>query len=170
MFKKRFLNRKNMKCVYCNQPIFIRNLCKKCFIRSFEKRVRKELRGKLRKDSRIWVKNPVCRDFMKYLGMPLKFVRSNYDYEISFWTLDDECESFLTKMFKGINLKVEHSKKNIKLFRTIPEKEVIVYAKLKGFDVKSKTSAERSWLDQISEKFKETKFSLLKSIDEIKSL
>ncbi len=159
-----------MKCVYCKNQVFIRNLCRKCFIRSFEKRARKELRGKLTKNSKVYVKDKICRVFVKELNVPLKFVKQNYDFKFVLWTLDDECEDFLKRVFSNKSLKVKSIKKEIKLFRTIPEDEVIAYGKLKGVTVKAKKSSEREWLNEISEEYKETKFSLLKSIDEIKAI
>jgi len=152
-----------------------------------ESRVKREIRekGMINKDDVLVVNDPIIKFFVKKAvsGMPLKFAKSpgkNKDAKIvMLWTLDDEVLSFMTDLF-GEETPAEGKIPNpeiriIKPLRVVKEGELMAYAKLAriGFRKKKRSKREeeiKKAIEKIDEKHLETKFSLLKSIEEMKGL
>ena len=166
----------NMKCLKCNGKVFMNGFCKSHFIENIEKRVKKDIRRNnlIKKNETLVVKDPLCGYFIsRVLNIPVKMAEKGKGREILFWTMDDEVLAFLTALFSRRKMK-NGSKKIIKLLRTVKDKELEAYAKLKKIRCRIKRSRkEKNILDEIDrleEKHMETRFSLLKSIEELSRL
>ncbi len=115
---------------------------------------------------------------IKELSFPVKVVIP--------WCLDDEASYFLSSVFKSRGLcfignpEIGSGKRKIrvvKLLRPVLREECILFAKAKGIKVDKRNTApyfngiyepdSAAMLDKIDKKHYETKFSLLKSIDEL---
>ncbi len=163
-----------MGCKICGKNAFFERLCTPCFLRNIESRVRKELRltKAVEKNKVLLIKDDLSRYFISsIISMPIKVVKSGrHDKKVLPWTLDDEIEDFLERTFKGRQPKRE-DKNIIKLFRTVRYKELELFAKLKKIKLeKRKPTKLGKLLDSLENQHLETKFSLLKSVEEIKNL
>lgn len=83
--------------------------------------------------------------------------------------MEDEIQYFLNKFLQGEDYSEIGHGNDIKLFLTIREKELEAFARAKGFSYTSKPKDKlRELVDKFEAKYPETKFSLAKSIEEIK--
>lgn len=168
----------NMNCLKCNGKVFMNGFCSQHFAENIEKRVKKDIRQNnlIEKGKILLAKDPITVHFIKnVLNVPVKIVGSGrHDKEILLWTMDDEILYFFTNMFKGKMRKESIQKNSIRLFRTVKDSELEAYAKLKGIRFSRKRAGQEKRileeLDKIEGKHKETRFSLIKSIEEISSL
>ena len=168
-----------MKCIKCKAKILGDfEFCKSHFVENVEKRVKKDIRQNnlIEKDEVLLVKDPLSRHFIeKVINVPVKIGKKGR--EAMQWTMDDEILLFLDALFSKRNLKksgVGIIKDKIKLFRTVTDKELEAYAKIKGLRFnKKRTEKEKSVLaelDLLEKDHRETRFSLIKSVEEISSL
>lgn len=178
-----------MGCYKCKNPGDIKFghfsgvLCRQCFIRLIEKRVRKDARIHkfFIKGETILVlddgtENAAVTIYMvkriaKHIS-PKITVSSSEDSAAKFdkivipWNLDLEVEYLLSELFSG--LKLDSAK--IKILRRVNQAEVELFAKLKGFSyVKSEpyNVLIRSILSDLEKTHPEVKFSLLKSFEKL---
>jgi len=97
------------------------------------------------------------------------------------WNLDDEIIYFTENLFKREDFKflgnfTQNKIPYIKLLRNVLESECLLFAKCRKFKFKKKTEKNKqkkdikNILDKIDKKHAETKFSLLKSINQLESL
>lgn len=188
-----------MKCLKCSNKGYYGSLCSKHFMENIEARIRKEMRLKelIKKDDVLVINDPICMFFIKKVmkGMPLKIIKSEKGVgkflrdgkRVKFvlpWTLDDEILSFLIDFFgekaEGIEMKkktdsLKEGLSEIKPLKAIKEDELITFAKLAKvkFKKKKRTAREeeiKKAIEKIDKRHQETKFSLLRSIGEIKNL
>lgn len=187
-----------MKCIKCNKPStlnlkHIGVLCRNCFLKVIEKRVRKCLRTQnpIKKNDKILVINNESKEFAvgdyllnsilkglpveitikksKTLNLPAK-TTGKYNKIIIPWSLDDEDAEFIGFLFDK-NPKTRFSKKSIKLLKNISEDEIILFAKIKRFKYKEKKkSGIKKMLDNVENKYPGYKFSLLNSIKNLDNL
>jgi len=207
-----------MLCQKCNKakgeiklPYLGLRLCKSCFCKFIERRVKKEIRSKKlinekekillldnnSKEARIseyifnttynnrlnLIKVKVNNFKLGYLDNKTKeSIKKNKIKQIIIpWNLDDEIIYFSENLFNKGNFNyLGHFKQNrtlyIKLLRNVLESECLLFAKCRNFKFKKKTGEDKhkkeikNMLDKIDKKHAETKFSLLKSIDQFESL
>jgi hypothetical protein len=146
---------------------------KASFCKRIEKRVRKEIRlNKLfNKDDKIYVKDKLSRFLIdKIIGtLPKKFVSSakKANKVVIKHTLDDECNAFLEGLFYN---KKSKKIKDIKLLRSVTDKEAILFAKYNGikFVPNKKNKKIKEILDELERSYPQTRFSLSKSISDLK--
>lgn len=188
-----------MKCFKCKKNkavvdlFYIKNLCKSCFFKIIERRLRKHIRlNKLfKKNDRILIIDNLSFYLVKKIikDLPVKiffkeipvnslnnkkikdYIRNNKINRIVIpWTLDDEISLFLENIF--LNKKTRIKKDYIKLLKTVTDKEIILFARLKNikFRENKKNKEIKEFLDKLEYKHPETKFSLLRSINQLEKL
>ena len=132
----------------------IGDLCKSCFIKIIEKRVRKHLRTEksIKKNDKILIINNNSKEF--YVGeyllkriikdLPVKIdikksskpeTLAKYNKIIIPWSLDNEAEIALNINFNK-KPKTKESKKTIKLLKCLSEEEIEMFARIKKFKYK----------------------------------
>jgi hypothetical protein len=169
----------SMKCIKCKAKVLGDfEFCRSHFVENIEKRVKKDIRQNnlIEKDEMLLAKDPLSRHFIeKVINVPVKIGKKGR--EAMQWTMDDEILLFLDSLFGKKNIKASGIgiiKDRIKLFRTVTDKELLAYAKIKGlkFD-KKRTEKEKSIISELNlleKDHRETRFSLIKSIEEVASL
>ncbi|MBU0536161.1 MAG: hypothetical protein KKE20_04300 [Nanoarchaeota archaeon] len=157
-----------MKCVKCERKEFMSSFCRKHFLENIEGRVKKEVRQKslIKKNEKLDIKDGLSRHFINnVMNMPVQ--KSNKGRKVLMWTMDDEILRFLKEVFKGKKMKKDRVS-GIRLFRTIKDKELETYAKLKGMKFGKKRSKDEkrilSEIDRLEKEHKETRFSIIRSI------
>ncbi|MBN2423225.1 hypothetical protein JXB41_08435 [Candidatus Woesearchaeota archaeon] len=174
--------------------------CKNCFTEVIQKRIRKELRitRVIKKNDKILIiddgsynsknsvyllkgtlKNLPCEISIKKSHYKIgKKIKTNANKIIIPWNLDDECEYFLYCFFNNKKPKyLGHYKLDkklyIKLLLNVTDSESRKFADIKKFKYK-KQKKEKSLinecLDVLEKEHPETKYSLLRSIEEIKKV
>jgi len=171
---------------------YSQDLCRKCFLRLIEARVRKYSRlSKLfRRDDHILTIDPLTHFLVKrivaelpleiyYKNMKItdletttakKYIGNNNINKIIIpWTIDDECSLFLEKLFAG---KRAISQKYYSLLLTMTDEEALLFARFNNLRFVS-LQKNRDFLgivNAMQEKYPETKFSLMKSIKEMHTI
>lgn len=163
-----------MSCLKCKSKIFMNGFCRKHFIENIERRVKKEVRqkGLIKRNENLIVRDALSRHFISnVLNMPVKTGKKGR--EVVLWTMDDEILNYLRAMFSRKKQK-KLPKSKIKLFRAVKDSELEAYARLKKLRFnKKRTEDEKTILkeiDRFDQKHRETRFSLLKSIEELTGL
>ncbi len=207
-----------MLCQKCNRakaeiklPYLGLRLCKACFCKLIERRVKKEIRSKnlINEKEKILLLNNNSKeakisehiirvaynnrvDLLKvkineleigFLSREVKeSIKKNKIKQIIIpWNLDDEIIYFSENLFNRGDFKyIGNFKQNkilyIKLLRNVLESECLLFAKCRKFKFKDRPEKDKQrkdikkMLDKINKKHAETKFSLLKSIDQLESL
>ncbi|MBU4284460.1 MAG: hypothetical protein KJ968_05095 [Nanoarchaeota archaeon] len=207
-----------MLCQKCNRtkaeiklPYLGLRLCKACFCRLIEKRVKKEIRSKklINEKEKILLLDNNSKeakisehiikvaynnrvDLLKVKINELKIgflskevkgsIKKNKIKQVIIpWDLDDEIIYFTENLFKKGDFKfLGHFKQNkisyIKLLRNVLDSECLLFAKCRKFKFKDRPEKDKQrkdikkMLDKIDKKHAETKFSLLKSIDNLNNI
>ncbi len=171
-----------MKCIHCSATAKYKftdkNLCTRCFCKVIEKRVRKYLRlGRfITKGDKVFVDGDVCKYFIdSIISFPMIKVKdkAKADKIIVPYTLDHKCLLFLQR-FSEKNFDLDmwklSEKKIVKLFMTIDEASLIEFCKIKKIKYEPiKDSKLKKELDKLVAKYPETKYSLGKSIEVLKT-
>ncbi|MCX6707608.1 MAG: hypothetical protein NT001_05725 [Candidatus Woesearchaeota archaeon] len=168
-----------MKCIKCKANVLGDfDFCRSHFVENVERRVKKDIRQNnlIEKDETILVKDPLSRHFIeKVINVPVKIGKKGR--EAMLWTMDDEILVFLDALFGRKSLRASGIgviKDRIKLFRTVTDRELETYSKIKGLKFSKKRSEKEMRilreLDLLEKDHKETRFSLIKSIEEISVL
>lgn len=162
-------------CTRCEGEEYHDGLCKSCFCEVIGKRIRKDLRNQqlIKKHDRLLVKDGLCKQIIREIlgGLPVEYVeQAPYDKEILFWTMEDELEQFLDRLFTGKRLDpLGHFRSQIKLFLHVRDKELEVFAQAKHLNYTTPSRTRLAALvGDMEKKYPEVKFSLLKSIMELK--
>ena len=204
-----------MLCQKCNRakaeiklPYLGLRLCKSCFCRLIEKRVKKEIRSKElinekekillldnnSKEARIseyilntaynnrlnLIKVKVSKFEIGFVNKKVKeIIKKNKIKQVIIpWSLDDEIIYFTENLFSKGNFNyIDHFIQDkifyTKLLRNVLESECFLFAKCRKFKFKDRPEKDKqkkaikNMLDKIDKKHSETKFSLLKSIEQI---
>ncbi len=162
-----------MKCLKCNNTPYFNQLCRKHFCEQIEKRIRKEMRltGCLSKGDIILAEDEISRYFLESIArkLPIKIVSSGKHTKKAIpWTMDDEIGYFVKKFIEGKDYTELWRGDEIKLFRTVKNEELRMFAKAKDLVFEKEDDAfVKGLMDKMEEKHKETRFSLLKSIEAI---
>lgn len=173
-------------------------LCKKDFCWIIEKRIRKNLRKNydVKKNNKLLVFDDLTEYLIKkIIKTPVQLIKKSktffrikeindifgnkklnnflkknrIKYPVLPWTLDHETCFFIKDMFN--NKKPKELKGCIKLLKYILEDEVIEFCKFRKIKYKRmKETREKKLLDSLGEKYSETKFSLLKSIEKLNKI
>ncbi len=177
-----FIENKMGKCYACGGKGSLkhldRDICRKCFLKNIEKRVKKHLGRKLfKKNSNILVigdlENVLLKKVIKDLPVKITFKKKlpkeikGFDWVIIGKTLDDVGEKFLTGLFKGKLLVGKTKKKIFNLLEPLTLDEVTLYAKLNK--IKFKIKKQVGLLEKLKE-YKELKYNLHKNIKELKKV
>ena len=169
-----------MTCYNCQKDPIFNNLCQKCLIKSFEKKVRKDLRGQLKKGSKIYIEDKkdsngfALKMFMAKFELPLKkSSKKEADFVLIPWSLENEVLEFLDLFLQGDINKVKN-KDSIKMFKNITQNEIDAYAKINGYKnlSKKKTSitAIEKMIDSLELKYPGIKRSVLNGVKEYKEI
>jgi hypothetical protein len=158
-----------MECRCGNRGFFEEGkqvLCQGCFIRQFEKRVKKALRMRpLVKGEKVKIVGSLAMYlFKKIVHVP---VVEGSDVVFDEWTMDDSCDAFLRWL--GGGKFVESSA--VHILQYVSDKDAAVYATLKGISFVAKEK-DKDWL-AFMEKFKdypEMKRNLLRNVLEMKGM
>ncbi|MBR9683626.1 hypothetical protein GOV03_03740 [Candidatus Woesearchaeota archaeon] len=154
-----------------------RDICKKCFLRNVERRVKKHLgRRMFKKDDKILVIGELEKVLLENAvkGMPLKIVSrkklpkliQGFDYIVVGRTMDEVGGEFLGGLMKGKLILGGMKKKFFNILEVLTDEEAEQYAKLK--DIKFKVLGEKGFLDTLG--LKELKYNLYKNIKELRKL
>ena len=143
------------------------------FCKNIEKRVRKDIRvNKLfKKNDRIYVRDKLSLVFIDKIiaTLPKTFTNNpkKANKMVVKYTLDDECNNFLEKIFYNKKKKII---KGIKLLRTITDKEALLFANYNNIEFKpnKKNKKIKEILDNLEKSYPQTRFSLAKSIESLK--
>ena len=183
-------------------------LCKGCFCKLIERRVKKEIRSKElinekekillldnnSKEARIseHILNATYNNRLNLIKVKVNnfklgcldrkiegFIKKNKIKQVIIpWNLDNEIIYFTENLFKRGDFKfLGNFRQNkifyIKLLRNILESECLLFARCKKFKFKEKPEEDKqrkdikNMLNRINKKHAETKFSLLKSIEQL---
>jgi len=185
-----------MKCSHCKRNNAILNLkysgalCKKCFLRLIEARVRKyaRLNKIFKKNDRILTIDPLSNFLVKKIihRLPVKihnksvkldnlekikdYTKKNKINKIIIpWTIDDECCYFLERLFLN---KDKKRSKYISLLQVMTDEEALLFAKFNkiNFSPNKKNKEIKHIIDSMQKKYPETKFSFVKSIEEMEKV
>jgi len=166
-----------MKCVQCGNGAEKGDICDRCLCKNIEKRIRKyaRLNKVFSRGDKLIVVGDICNYFVKSIikGMPVevKKVAKRPVKIASGWklivqdTIDDECCSFLDGLFGKMSKKCD--KNVIKLLCVVTDGEIERFAKTKKLKFKPNKKNEliKKELDKLEEKYRETKYSLVKGCD-----
>lgn len=110
-------------------------------------------------------------------GMPLKIVKGRKDAKTAHdWTLDDDVLDYLMVFFgKKSSLNPYDKEKDIRLFRTVKEDELLAYAKAAKvrFKKKRREAAEygiKKAVEGLEKEHKEIKYGLLRSVERLRKI
>lgn len=171
-----------MKCIKCSKSAgtglkHLGSLCNKCFLRTIEKRIRKDLtvnkvfspydKVLLLNDGSV--KAELCMYFLKSISkdIPLKIdvkkakPKTKYDKIVLSFNLDYVIESFLECLFTKEDYKKD---KDVLLLRTVSDEEILVLKrilKLKGTVKKTRLGKQ---LDDLESKYPGSKFGLFRGL------
>jgi len=154
-----------------------RDICKKCFLKNVEKRVKKHLGRKLfKKGGKVLVIGGVEKVLLEKAvgGMPLKItfrkklpkLVKEFDYVVVGKTMDAIDEEFLTGLLKGKLVLGKMKKKFFNVLEVLTNEEAKKYARMNGIDFKVK--GEKAL--KVLENFKEIKYNLYKNIKELRDV
>jgi tRNA(Ile)-lysidine synthase TilS/MesJ len=171
-----------MKCYLCNKAAKIkqqkgRAVCNQCFVRLIEKRIRKQTR--LEKSFKPKDKILVLGDVADYLvksitkNMNIRiFSRKNKKINkiVVEHTLDDELNQFVKEIFQ--NKKHKKQGKTIKILKNITDKDIMLFAKIKGlrFKPNKKDKKFQDFLDQVQARYPNAKYNLLRNMEELRKI
>lgn len=172
-------------CQKCRQKVYFEGFCEQCFCEVMEKRVRKQVRlqGLIKKNEVLTVEHPLVAYFIKSIvqDMPVTILntmpKDGHAKHVLAWTMDDELDAFLEQIFAGKDLKEAVQKEQeqnimqIKLLVTLTDKEAEMFAKAKQIEeLPKKIRKYETLLQQLEHKHKETRYSLVKSVEELKRI
>lgn len=174
-----------MKCYICKRNALIeeqknRAICNECFCRIIEKRVRRYTRTNniFLPNKRILVVGEVNKCLAKSIvgKMPIKlffskaidpeFIKKNkIDAALIEWTIDDEANLFLAKLFKGEQIK-DIDKKHVKMLISLTNEEAALFAKIKGikFKAEKRDLLIKKIIDNVQKEHPGAKHTLIKNI------
>ncbi|MBD3354513.1 hypothetical protein GF361_00850 [Candidatus Woesearchaeota archaeon] len=180
-----------MKCYLCGGNGDIkqqkgRSVCKACFCRLLEKRIRKHARvNKLfSKDDRILVTGDVnkylVKSILKDLPVKLFFKRKedkkfikekNINKVVVEWTMDDENNRFMKGIFNDESYE-KMPEKYVKLLIAVTDDEIKKFAEIKKLDFKEnkKDKDVQGLLDKVEKKHPNIKYNLLRNIKGLNKL
>ncbi len=177
-----------MKCFKCSKEKstfridpFPGPLCNSCFVKLIEKRVRKDIRinKRFKPNSVIRVVDDGSENAAVSIFLTKKIakvIRSKVivgdkgecDIVVVPWNLDQEIQLQLERMFTST--KSEDNTKEVKLLKTVSQKEVTMFANIKDFKFKESKPYNKDitdFINQFEDNHPEIKFSLLKSFEKI---
>lgn len=170
------------ECYVCGRKSELKHLgkgiCKKCFLGTIEKRVKKHLGRKLfKRNNKVLVIGKLEKELLEKAvrGMPLKITSrkklpakvEEFDWIVIGKTMDDFTEEFLSSLFKGRIFLGKMKKKFFNILEVLTDEEAKQYAKLKRIRFKVKKKEE--FLDTLKE-FKEVKYNLYKNVKELRKI
>lgn len=185
-----------MACLRCGQKEYCSGLCRNHFREHAISRIRREIKDKglIQRGDVFVIKEPFYAYLLKEVmgGMLLDICRTlNAKNRVkvgqgkkvrilSDWSLDDELISFMMGFFgekkdAGKAEKAAAKTKIIKPFRTLKEDELIMLSRIARMRLRKKKRTAREEelkraIEKIDKDHPETRYSLLKSIEEIKGI
>ena len=167
-----------MACKNCSKKPYSDKMCKRCFVLHFEKKVRKSLRGKIRKNSKVFIIDK--KDSASYalkknfdvLKLPLKFVdkKNEADFVMIPSSLEKEVLDFLEHFLMGDIQDVKKAKKKeVRMFQNQTQQEINLYSQTKGYKIvskdKIKTSIVEEMVEELEEKYPGIKKAIYKGVE-----
>ncbi len=169
-----------MVCKNCKKEPYFENLCRNCFVRKFEKKSRKEVRGIFKKNSKVYIEDKkdsnsyALNEFIKSLGHPLKYTnKKEANFVLIPWSLENEVLDFLEHfLMKDINKIKKYN--GLKIFKGLTQKEIDLYAVSKGYKLKEKKtlpiSAVSKMIEELEQKYPGIKKAVLNGVKEYKEI
>jgi len=180
-----------MKCYLCSKKASIkqqknRYICNKCFSWLFEKRIRKQTRldKSFKPRDRILaigqIANYLAKSITKNMNVKIfqknkidpNFIKKNKINKIVIeWTLDDELNQYIKKIFEK-KKEAKEDKKYIKILKSVTDDEALLFSKINKLKFKPnrKDKKIQEFLNNIQDRFPNAKFNLLKNINELRKL
>lgn len=166
---------KEFYCSKCKGKVYYSGLCRKCFIKSVIKKIRKDLRVNkvFKKNDVLLVKDKisdiVVKDIVK--DPSIKIVKKGrFTKEVLPLTMDDEIDSFLGNLFSGKKMK-KINKKKVGLFRVLKDDELKAFARAKKIKLKEKKRSKiMKMLDKFEKRYPSVKYSLGRSIGSLRRI
>ena len=169
-----------MACDNCSKEPYAEKLCKDCFVEQIEKRIKRNIKAHapVQRGETLLVENELCRiillDIIQGLPVTILSLATNVHQKgrkVLCWTLDDEIHYFLTQFFANEEYNALGHKDAIKLFISIRDNELELLAKAKGLLYTTKPKDKiHELIDNLEQKHPETKFSLAKTMEELKKI
>ncbi|MBI1970662.1 hypothetical protein HYS47_02870 [Candidatus Woesearchaeota archaeon] len=163
-----------MACHICAQEEYYSGSCRSCFVKGIEKRIRKTLRlqGSIDRHDTLLIQDLFCQHVIQTIlhGLPITIVQQGAGMPILPWTMDDEIDLFLDRLFNNQPLAPATERRVIKLFLGLTDKEYEAYAIAKGFTTIVKERKYASFLNELEQRHKETRYTLIKTIDELQKV
>ncbi|MFH0977935.1 MAG: hypothetical protein V1837_01400 [Candidatus Woesearchaeota archaeon] len=164
---------KQTQCLKCHRKAEALLLCRACFGTTIEKRIRKYVRiNKIfSRGDRIAAIGEINQYLIPRIipGLPVRIFKKEQKGTkvIRNWTADDEACAFLEQVFTG-----KKSKRPLSIVNWTTDKELESFAKFKGLKFKpnKKNQDILKMLNTLEEKHPETKFSLIKSSQELERI
>ena len=148
--------------------------CGKCFSGLVEHKIKQNLRRYgIKKDSRMLVSDAASEYILKkVVNRPVRIVKGKQksDYIVIPWTMDDENEEFLKRLFDNKSMKTKENMKIVKLFYPVSKKDMKIYFTLKKVPYKAAKTELNMLMDKLEDKHAGTKSALLKSEERLKSI
>jgi hypothetical protein len=159
-----------------------RDICKKCFARNIERRIKKHLgRSLFKKNDYVLVIGEIEKSLLEtsVKGMPIKITLrkrlpldlKKYNHIIIGKTMDQLDEDFLSDLFNGKLKFKSNFKKMFNILEPITNKELVGYCKIKNMDfkVKENDGLGKKFLTKLKQ-FEEIKYNLYKNIKELRTV
>lgn len=154
-----------------------REICKKCFLRNMEKRIKKHLgRRRFKKGDKVLVIGEVEKILLEKAvgGLPLKIAFKTklpakikeFDWILVGKTMDEINREFLEGLFKG-KLEKDKQKKFFNLLEPLTEKEIKKYAEIRKIRFEGGRNKTKGFLEGLN-KFQEIKYNLYRNVKELR--
>jgi len=171
-----------MKCIKCSNSAdtdlkHLGSLCNKCFLKTIEKRIRKDLalnkifspndKVLLLNDNSLKAKiskfflNQISKSIPLDIDVKKQKSSKKYDKIVFPENLDDEIETFLKSLFTN---KAYKPSKKICLLRTVSDEEILTVKKILKLKGNIKKSDLGKKLDNLEKNYPGSKFGLFKSL------
>lgn len=162
-------------CQLCHHPPYHADLCRSCYVKRVDKRIRKMIRTQfpIQPHDTLIISDPLCTMVIKdtIQGLPVTINGLGDGKHVIPWTADDEIYQFLDRLFTNKPLHDANPGQHLKLFLCLTAREYEAYAAAKGYPAPQRQpSPYAALIDQIEMKHKETRPTLLKTIDELNHL
>jgi len=168
-----------MKCSTCSKSaaVHIRPLgplCKKCFCRIIEKRIRKDARLKewFKKNDHIYTDSMLSRCIVSSIvaSLPKKFVKSRQSANkiVLTRTSEDIIVDSLEQIFRNKRIK-SSCRKEIPLLCSLTDEEASAYAEFRklNFRPRKKNREIKKFIDALQDRYQETKSALANAIEDL---
>tara|TARA_Y100000310_G_scaffold322716_1_gene382083 strand:- start:5037 stop:5525 length:489 start_codon:yes stop_codon:yes gene_type:complete len=145
-----------------------REICKSCFIKIIESRIRKQLTKKFEKNDTIFTESNLSKNILKKIlkDFPINFVddKNEATHIINTQTASDIADEFVTKLTSNTFDILANN--DISLFATVTDEEISQYAKLTNQEFIPKKKISSKFFAKL-DKYKEIEYNLSRNVQEL---